>query len=112
MRQDSFEGKTVVISGSGNVAIYATEKAVQLGGKVVALSDSNGYIYDKDGVKLDVVKAIKLQRRARISEYVKEVPGTESVSYTHLDVYKRQAYGILGAWRHMRPGAAEDMPGP
>ena len=77
MRQDSFEGKTVVISGSGNVAIYATEKAVQLGGKVVALSDSNGYIYDKDGVKLDVVKAIKLQRRARISEYVKEVPGTE-----------------------------------
>ena len=77
MRQDSFEGKTVVISGSGNVAIYATEKAVQLGGKVVALSDSNGYIYDKDGVKLDVVKAIKLQRRARISEYVKEVPGAE-----------------------------------
>ena len=77
MKQDSFEGKTVVVSGSGNVAIYATEKATQLGGKVVALSDSNGYIYDKNGVNLDVVKAIKLQRRGRISEYVKEVPGAE-----------------------------------
>ena len=48
----------MVVSGSGNVAIYATEKATQLGGKVVALSDSNGYIYDKNGVNLDVVKAI------------------------------------------------------
>ena len=52
-------GKTVVISGSGNVAIYATEKAQQLGAKVVALSDSNGYIYDKDGIKLDIVKISK-----------------------------------------------------
>ena len=77
MKQDSFEGKTVVVSGSGNVAIYAPEKATQLGRKVVALSDSNGYIYDKNGVNLDVVKAIKLQRRGRISEYVKEVPGAE-----------------------------------
>ena len=74
MRKDSFKGKTVVISGSGNVAIFATEKAVQLGAKVVALSDSAGYIYDKDGIRLDIVKDIKLERRARISEYVKEVP--------------------------------------
>jgi glutamate dehydrogenase (NADP+) len=73
----NFEGKTVVISGSGNVAIYATEKATQLGGKVVALSDSNGYVYDPEGIKLDIVKDIKEVRRARISEYVKEVPSAE-----------------------------------
>lgn len=66
-------GRTVVISGSGNVAIYATEKAQQLGAKVVALSDSNGYIYDKDGIKLDIVKQIKEVRRGRIKEYVNEV---------------------------------------
>ena len=70
----SLEGKTVVISGSGNVAIYATEKAQQLGAKVVALCDSNGYIYDQDGIKLDVVKEIKEVRRGRISEYVDAVP--------------------------------------
>ena len=75
----TFAGKTVVISGSGNVAIYACEKATQLGGKVVALSDSNGYIYDADGIKLDIVKDIKEVRRARISEYVKAVP---SAKYT------------------------------
>ena len=67
-------GKTVVVSGSGNVAIYATEKAQQLGAKVVALSDSNGYIYDKDGIQLDIVKEIKEVRRGRIKEYVDEVP--------------------------------------
>ncbi len=67
-------GKTVVISGSGNVAIYATEKAQQLGAKVVALSDSSGYIYDKDGIKLDLVKEIKEVRRGRIKDYVDEVP--------------------------------------
>ena len=67
-------GKTVLISGSGNVAIYATEKAQQLGAKVVAMSDSNGYVYDKDGIKLDVVKQIKEVRRGRIKEYVAEVP--------------------------------------
>ena len=76
MKNDSFEDKTVVISGSGNVAIFATEKATQLGAKVVALCDSNGYIHDPDGIKLDVVKDIKLKRRARISEYAKEVPGS------------------------------------
>ena len=70
----SLEGKTVLISGSGNVAIYATEKAQQLGAKVVAMCDSNGYIYDKDGIKLDVVKEIKEVRRGRISEYVDAVP--------------------------------------
>ena len=67
-------GKNVVISGSGNVAIYATEKAQQLGAKVVALSDSNGYVYDADGIKLDVVKEIKEVRRGRIKEYVDAVP--------------------------------------
>ena len=66
----SFKGATVVISGSGNVAIYATEKVHQLGGKVVALSDSNGYIYDPDGIKLETVKQIKEVERKRISEYV------------------------------------------
>lgn len=69
-------GKTVVISGSGNVAIYATEKAQQLGAKVVALSDSNGYIYDANGIQLDVVKEIKEVRRGRIKEYVDAVPST------------------------------------
>ncbi|MCD8103611.1 MAG: NADP-specific glutamate dehydrogenase [Lachnospiraceae bacterium] len=67
-------GKTVVVSGSGNVAIYATEKVQQLGAKVVAMSDSNGYIYDANGINLDVVKDIKEIRRGRIKEYVDEVP--------------------------------------
>jgi len=70
----SFEGKTVVISGSGNVAIYAAEKAQQLGAKVVALNDSNGYVYDKNGINLDTVKLIKEIQRGRISEYVKHHP--------------------------------------
>lgn len=72
---DSFKGKTVVVSGAGNVAIYATEKATQLGAKVVALCDSKGYIYDPNGINLGVVKDIKEVRRARISEYVNEVEG-------------------------------------
>ena len=75
MKNESFEGKTVVISGSGNVAIYATQKATELGGKVVALSDSNGYIYDPNGIKLDVVKQIKEVERGRIKEYVNRVEG-------------------------------------
>ncbi|HIR57689.1 MAG TPA: NADP-specific glutamate dehydrogenase [Candidatus Gallacutalibacter pullicola] len=73
---ESFEGKTVVISGSGNVAIFATEKATQLGGKVVTLSDSNGFIYDPNGINLDVVKDIKLVKRGRIKEYADRVPGS------------------------------------
>ena len=76
MKNDSFKGKTVVVSGSGNVAIYATQKATQLGGKVVALSDSNGYIYDPNGVNLDVVKQIKEVERGRIKEYADRVPGS------------------------------------
>ena len=76
MRNDSFEGKKVIVSGSGNVAIFAAEKAMQLGGTVIAMSDSNGYVHDPAGIKLDVIKDIKLNRRARISEYAKEVPGS------------------------------------
>ncbi|HHV72638.1 MAG TPA: NADP-specific glutamate dehydrogenase [Clostridia bacterium] len=68
---NSIENKTIVVSGSGNVAIYATEKAQQLGGKVVALSDSNGFVYDPEGIDLDAVKEIKLKKRGRISEYTK-----------------------------------------
>ena len=72
---DSFEGKNVVISGSGNVAIYAAQKATEFGAKVVAMSDSNGYIYDPNGVNLDVIKQIKEVERARIKEYVARVEG-------------------------------------
>ncbi|MGN0570145.1 MAG: NADP-specific glutamate dehydrogenase [Candidatus Fimenecus sp.] len=74
---DSFKGKTVVISGSGNVAIYAAEKAIQLGGKVVTFSDSNGYIYDKNGVDLALVKQLKEVERKRIKEYVNTHPEAE-----------------------------------
>ncbi|VDN46400.1 glutamate dehydrogenase, NADP-specific [Petrocella atlantisensis] len=74
---NSFKGKTVVISGSGNVAIYGTQKATELGGKVVALSDSGGYIYDPSGINLDTVKQIKEIERKRISEYVKHHPHAE-----------------------------------
>ena len=74
---DSFKGKTVVISGSGNVAIYAAEKAMQLGGKVVTFSDSNGYIYDKNGVDLALVKQLKEVERKRIKEYVNTHPEAE-----------------------------------
>ena len=77
LKNTSFAGKTVVISGSGNVAIYANEKATSLGGKVVAMSDSNGYIYDKNGINLDVVKQIKEVERGRIKEYVERVKGAE-----------------------------------
>ena len=73
----SFEGKTVVVSGSGNVAIYAVQKATELGAKVVAMSDSNGYVYDKNGIDLDTVKEIKEVRRGRIKEYVDVHPEAE-----------------------------------
>ena len=76
MKNDSFAGKTVVISGSGNVAIYACQKATELGGKVVAMSDSNGYVYDPNGISLDVVKQIKEVERGRIKEYAERVPGS------------------------------------
>ncbi len=77
VRGDSFKGKTVVISGSGNVAIYACQKAQQLGAKVVAMYDSNGYIYDAEGIKLDVVKDIKEVKRGRIKEYAERVKGAK-----------------------------------
>ena len=72
---DSLEGKTVVVTGSGNVAIYAIQKATQLGAKVVALCDSNGYVYDPNGINLDVVKDIKEVKRGRIKEYADRVEG-------------------------------------
>ena len=86
MKHDSFQGKTVVISGSGNVAIFACQKATELGGTVVALSDSNGYIHDPKGIDLDVVKDIKLGHRGRIKEYADRVPGS---TYTE---------GFRGIW--------------
>ena len=84
----SFEGKTVVISGSGNVAIYATEKATELGAKVITLSDSNGYIVDPDGIELDLVKQIKEVERGRIKEYA-ERTSHKNVTYTE---------GCKGIW--------------
>ena len=77
MKNDSVKDKITVISGSGNVAIYAAEKAQELGAKVVTLSDSNGYIYDKNGIQLDIVKQIKEVHRGRIREYVEQVPTAE-----------------------------------
>ena len=76
MKNDSFKGKTVVVSGSGNVAIYANQKATELGAKVVAMSDSNGYVYDPNGIDLAVVKQIKEVERGRIKEYAERVPGS------------------------------------
>ena len=73
----SFEGATVVISGSGNVATFACQKATQLGAKVVAMSDSNGYIYDAEGIDLDLMKQVKLTERKRIKEYAARKPGVE-----------------------------------
>ena len=72
---DTLEGKTVIVTGSGNVAIYAVEKVTQLGAKVVAMCDSNGYVYDPDGIKLDIVKDIKEVKRGRIKEYADRVEG-------------------------------------
>ena len=74
LRNDSFEGKTVVISGSGNVAIYANQKATELGGKVIAMSDSNGYIVDENGIDYKVIQEIKEVKRARIKTYLDYVP--------------------------------------
>ena len=70
----SFQGSTVVVSGSGNVSIYAMEKAMQFGAKVVACSDSNGYVYDRNGINLDTVKRLKEVENKRMIEYVKEHP--------------------------------------
>ncbi len=77
LKNDSYEGKTVIVSGSGNVAQFTAEKCTQLGGKVVAMSVSQGYIYDPNGINLKVLFDIKQKRRARISVYADEVPGSE-----------------------------------
>ena len=85
-KDDSLKGKTVTISGSGNVAQYATEKVNDLGGKVVTLSDSSGTVYDKNGIdseKLAFIMELKNVKRGRIKEYADKY-NTESVSYTHL----------------------------
>ena len=71
----SIDGKRVVVSGSGNVAIYAAQKITEMGGKVVAMSDSNGYVVDENGINLAVVKQIKEIERGRIKEYAERVPG-------------------------------------
>ncbi|MCL2126918.1 MAG: NADP-specific glutamate dehydrogenase [Treponema sp.] len=76
-RNSGFEGKKVIVSGSGNVAIYAAQKAQSLGAKVVAMSDSGGFIHDPEGVRLDVVKRIKEIEKKRISEYAGEVKGAK-----------------------------------
>ena len=76
---ESFEGKKVVISGSGNVATYACQKATQLGGKVIAMSDSNGYIVDENGIDYKVIKEIKEVKRARIKTYLDYVPTAKYV---------------------------------
>ncbi|MPM93144.1 NADP-specific glutamate dehydrogenase [bioreactor metagenome] len=75
MKNDSFNGKTVVISGSGNVAIYACQKAAEMGATVVAMSDSNGYVYDPKGINLRIMKDIKEVKRGRIKDYAKRVKG-------------------------------------
>ena len=76
-RGKSLEGKKVIVSGSGNVAIYAAKKAQELGATVIAMCDSNGYIYDKDGVDIAVIQDLKEVRRARIKEYVSARPSAE-----------------------------------
>lgn len=74
---EDISGKTICVSGSGNVATYAVQKAQQLGAKVVTVSDSDGYVYDENGINVDVLKDIKEVRRARIKEYAAEVPGAK-----------------------------------
>ncbi len=79
-------GKKVIISGAGNVAIYACEKAIQMGANVIAMSDSNGYIYDKNGIKLDFIKEIKEIKRGRIKDYLKYVPDAQYVEGSIYDI--------------------------
>lgn len=86
----SLKGKTVAISGSGNVAIYAAEKVATLGGKVITMSDSNGWIYDKDGIDIDLVKEIKEVKRSRISEYVEK--------RTKAEYYETKSMDELRVW--------------
>lgn len=91
---DSFEGKTVIVSGSGNVAIYANEKATELGAKVIAMSDSSGFIYDPNGISADIIKEIKEVKRARISTYLDYVPTAEYHTEWR-DIFKVKADIVL-----------------
>lgn len=86
---DSMKGKKVLISGAGNVAIYTAEKVMQLGGTVVSLSDSNGYIYNPNGIDLELVKNIKEVNRGRIKEYADKYPDTE-YNENRNDVWKHK----------------------
>jgi len=91
IKGDSFKGKTVAVSGAGNVAIYAIEKAQQLGAKVVTCSDSNGWIYDKDGIDVALLKEVKEVKRARLTEYAKARPSAE---------YHEKKNGEHGVWNY------------
>ncbi|MDR2131785.1 MAG: NADP-specific glutamate dehydrogenase [Clostridiales Family XIII bacterium] len=86
---DDYKGKVVSVSGSGNVAIFATEKVHQLGGKVVTMTDSNGYVYDGEGIDLDLIKEIKLVKRGRLSDYAKAKKGV-----TYVEVGKGKVWDI------------------
>ena len=91
IKGDSFKGKTVAVSGAGNVAIYAIEKAQQLGAKVVTCSDSNGWIYDKDGIDVALLKEVKEVKRARLTEYAAKRPSAE---------YHEKKNGEHGVWNY------------
>ena len=91
IKGDSFKGKTVAVSGAGNVAIYAIKKAQQLGAKVVTCSDSNGWIYDKDGIDVALLKEVKEVKRARLTEYAKARPNAE---------YHEKKNGEHGVWNY------------
>ena len=90
-KNDSFEGKTVAVSGSGNVAIYAIEKAYQLGAKPVTCSDSTGWIYDPEGIDLDLLKDVKEVKRARLTEYAAKRSSAE---------YHEKKNGEHGVWQY------------
>ena len=90
-KNDSFEGKTVAVSGSGNVAIYAIEKAYQLGAKPVTCSDSTGWIYDPEGIDLDLLKEVKEVKRARLTEYAAKRSSAE---------YHEKKNGEHGVWQY------------
>ena len=92
LKNTTFDDKRVVISGSGNVAIYAAQKAMQMGAKVVAMSDSSGYIYHKFGIDLDVIKEIKEVKRGRIKEYLNYYKNAE---YYEIFKYILNIYFIL-----------------
>lgn len=91
IKGETFAGKTVAVSGAGNVAIYAIEKAEQLGAKVVTCSDSNGWIYDPEGIDVELLKEVKEVKRARLTEYAKARPSAE---------YHEKKNGEHGVWNY------------